>query len=181
MKTSFWSSYEGREDRSSDERPHLIYLESSNDQVLKFWKKKFWRPKLRSSDGRRLKNEVSYDQKFWRNTDSVWRLKTICWICLGQKLWWRKSWRPKLWKRTPKATEDQSSEDHVTKVLKSRISEERILRIAFRRSKVRKERWNPTKLRWSSNWLRQTYKWQAIISGSWKSKCRLADNVLWDY
>ena len=32
------------------------------------------------------------------------------------------------------ATEDQSSEDHVTKVLKSRSSEERIQRIRFRRS-----------------------------------------------
>ena len=33
-----------------------------------------------------------------------------------------------------KASNDQSSEDHVTKVLKSRSSEERIQRIVFRRS-----------------------------------------------
>ena len=31
VKTSFWSSFEGHEDRSSDERPHLKYLKSSND------------------------------------------------------------------------------------------------------------------------------------------------------
>ena len=37
--------------------------------------------------------------------------------------------------RIHQATDDQSSEDHVTKVLKKRSSEERFQRIAFRRSK----------------------------------------------
>ena len=36
--------------------------------------------------------------------------------------------------RERQATDDQSSEDHVTKVLKNRSSEERIQRIGFRRS-----------------------------------------------
>ena len=36
--------------------------------------------------------------------------------------------------RIRQATDDQSSEDHVTKVLKNRSSEERIQRIGFRRS-----------------------------------------------
>jgi hypothetical protein len=36
--------------------------------------------------------------------------------------------------RKRQATDDQSSEDHVTKVLKNRSYEERIQRIGFRRS-----------------------------------------------
>ena len=49
--------------------------------------------------------------------------------------------------RIRQATEDQSSEDHVTKVLKIRSSEERIQRIGFRRTESERKVASSTKLR----------------------------------
>ena len=125
----------------------------------------------------RLRNEVSYGQKFWK-TEAL-------------KFWWNKieesrlktkavkgrtsneeSLEDRTWKNTPShwwskfwRSRDQGSEEQ--KFWRT-YSTDWIQKI-----RIRKERWNPTKLRWSSNWLSQrtTHKWQAIISGSWKAKC----------
>ena len=85
VKTSFWSSFEGHEDRSSDERPHLKHLKRANvqnaevltDEVLKTETLKFW----------------------WKK---IWRLKTIDGNCHGQNIWWSKSWRPNALKENAK-------------------------------------------------------------------------------